>query len=131
MSSRSFKKVINIMCLHIINLIYRYKEDSALNYTQELICHKIPTNRQYFPTVRVGNNKIYTFRIILESISAMWNTNSFVQVRRLHFLRRKQLHHWRLQVDFRLVQIQTCGSLVKIEITTYGLQPLVVNPYTT
>ena len=33
------------MCLEIINLIYMYKKDLALNNLQWLICHKIKHNQ--------------------------------------------------------------------------------------
>ena len=40
MSSGTFKNVIYKMSLEIINLIYMYKKDLALNNLQWLICHK-------------------------------------------------------------------------------------------
>ena len=40
MSSGSFRNVIDKMCLEIIYLIYKYKQDLVSNNLQWLICHK-------------------------------------------------------------------------------------------
>ena len=40
MSSGSFKNIINKMCLEIIDVIYMYREDLALNNLQGLRYHK-------------------------------------------------------------------------------------------
>ena len=45
MNSGSFKNIIYRMCIEIIDLIYLYKKDLALNNLQYLICHKTQPNK--------------------------------------------------------------------------------------
>ena len=54
-SSDSFKNIINKVCLQIIDLIYRFKENLALNSLQCLICHKIKANQTEVPFTNFEN----------------------------------------------------------------------------
>ena len=60
MSLGLFKNVIYRMYLKIIDLIYMYKNDLALNNLQWLICHKTKPNQTIFITSVPQAERTYT-----------------------------------------------------------------------